>query len=325
MSVLVPRGLSALAGALMLPGLLAAQAAVDPSVAPRAAAMELAGSRVEATEMLGRYLATAPDDGAAWLELGRFYLADSRDWHRHGHRGDPSGTLFLDLAATAIDESLRLPTDSGRLLRALVEVDRSTQAIEDLGWDGLPREPSPGRPIEPPPYVLEAGRNLVNSCPVGGVLVTGSDLETVGVWTVVLTGHHRADLVLLLPGLYGTDSLYRVRMAQALDVDAVLPIADALTRAAARRPVCLAPTTDAGVAPHLPLTAVRMVRIAGRAEPAPPDPLSIIELTEAWQTRPAGLSRDVVDLYIRAARYNRVLCSSLLSPLGVRDRDVCSR
>ena len=52
---------------------------------------------------LGRYLATAPDDGRAWLQLGRFYLYDSRDWHLHGHRGEPDGLLYLDFAATALE------------------------------------------------------------------------------------------------------------------------------------------------------------------------------------------------------------------------------
>ena len=67
------------------------RAAIDPNVAPRAAALEREGERQMAIDMLGRYLATAPDDGRAWLQLGRFYLFDARDWHLHGHRGDPTG------------------------------------------------------------------------------------------------------------------------------------------------------------------------------------------------------------------------------------------
>src|SRR5512143_3597240 len=96
------RTLTALAGFAAVPGLLAGQAAVDPSVAPRAAQMALAGQRTLATEMLGQYLATAPDDGRAWLELGRFYILDSRDWHHRRHLGDPPGSFFLDFAATAL-------------------------------------------------------------------------------------------------------------------------------------------------------------------------------------------------------------------------------
>jgi len=320
-----PPSLCAFVGALLLPSAAFAQAAVDPSVAPRAAAMARDGGRVEATEMLGRYLATAPDDGAAWLELGRFYLLDSRAWHEDGHDGDPSGSLFLDLAATALDESLRLPTDSGRLLRALVEVDRSSLALEQGGWNASLASASSARNVEPPPYVVEAGRNLVSSCPIGGVLVTGSDLEAVGVWSIVLRGHDRADLVLFLPGLYGSDSLYRVHMAQVLQIDAVLPTAEALTRTAANRPVCLAPDADSSVTPHTALLPLRLVRVAGPIGALDPSPLSVIELTTAWRSRPEGLVREVAGLYLEAARSNRVLCASLLSPLGVRDRNVCGR
>ena len=317
--------LCAVLGALLLPAVVYAQAAVDPSVAPRAAAMARAGGRVEATEMLGRYLATAPDDGAAWLELGRFYLLDSRAWHLEGHAGDPSGTLFLDLAATALDESLRLPTDSGRLLRAMVEVDRSSMALEQGGWAASLAAATTARSIEAPAYVVEAGRNLVSSCPIGGVLVAGSDIEATGVWSVVLRGHDRADLVLFLPRLYGSDSLYRFRMAEALQIEAVLPVAEALTRAASRRPVCLAPDADSTATPRVPLTPVRLVRVAGPVGSLDPSPLSIVELTTVWRTRPEGLVREVADLYLEAARSNRVLCASLLSPLGVRDRNVCGR
>ncbi len=312
-------------GALLLPGVVYGQAAVDPSVAPRAAAMANSGSRVEATEMLGRYLATAPDDGAAWLELGRFYLLDSRGWHGNGHSGDPSGPLFLDLAATALDESLRLPTDSGRLLRALVEVDRASLAMEQGGWPASLAASALGRGVEAPPYIVEAGRNLVSSCPIGGVLVAGSDLEAVGAWSIVLRGHDRADLVLFLPTLYGSDSLYRVAMARTLQIDAVLPVSEALSRTAQRRPVCLGPDVDSIALPRGPLTSLRLVRVAGTVTSVDPSPLSIIELTAAWRSTPTGLVREVAGLYLEAARSNRLLCASLLSPLGVRDRNVCGR
>ena len=68
---------------------LYAQAAIDPNIAPRAATLDREGERQMAIDLLGHYLATAPDDGRAWLQLGRFYLFDARDWHVHGHRGDP--------------------------------------------------------------------------------------------------------------------------------------------------------------------------------------------------------------------------------------------
>src|SRR5918993_5723695 len=73
------------------PAKLMAQAAIDPNVAPRAAALERSGERQMAIDLLGRYLATAPDDGGAWFQLGRFYLLDAREWHLQGHSGDPDG------------------------------------------------------------------------------------------------------------------------------------------------------------------------------------------------------------------------------------------
>jgi hypothetical protein len=319
------RPILAFVGFFAMPRLVAGQAAVDPSVAPRAAQMAVSGRRVDATEMLGRYLATAPDDGGAWLELGQFYIIDSREWHLRGHSGEPSSAFFLDFAATALDASLRLPTDSALYLRAMVEMDRAALQIEQDGWLGV--RASFGMPsgVAPPPYVLEAGRNLINSCPMGGVLVTGTELEAVGAWSAVLGDRSRGDLVLLLPGRYEDDSLYRLRMAEALDIRPVTPVAQALSAVAARRPVCLSPTADSAAVPPLPLVAFRLLRIAGPDAPEAPEPLGIIELTAVERSRSSVLSRQVVDLYTRAARYNPVLCTSLLVPLGARQRSACGR
>src|SRR3954464_3828031 len=131
--------------ALLVAGVtqLAGQAAIDPNVAPRAAALERSGERQMAIDLLGRYLATAPDDGRAWFQLGRFYLLDARDWHLQGHRGDPDGLLYLDFAATAFDQAVRLAVDSGTVFRGLAELERSIVFLEDSGWgsDGQMRSP----------------------------------------------------------------------------------------------------------------------------------------------------------------------------------------
>lgn len=320
-----PRTLLALVGAALLPCALAAQAAVDPSIAPRAAAMALQGARSEATELLGQYLATAPDDAAAWMELGYFYLLDSRSWHRGGHRGDPTGPLFLDLAATALNESLRLPSDSSRFLRALVEVDRLTLLVEAGGWVRSAASYMPTDEALPPGHLLEAGGNLVNSCPIGGVMVIGTDLEAAGIWGVLSLRHDRTDLVLMIPMLYRQDSIYRNQMASTLEVDASAPIAEALARTANRRPVCLTPGADSTVTPAIQLRPVRLVRVGGPATQDAGGTLSIIELTTAWRTQPSGVAREVTELYVQAARYNQQLCTSLLLPLGARDRGACGR
>ncbi len=319
------RPLLALVGIIAVPGLAAGQAAVDPSVAPRAAQMAVAGQRVDATEMLGRYLATAPDDGGAWLELGQFYILDSREWHRRGHSGEPSSAFFLDFAATALDASLRLPTDSALYLRAMVEMDRAALQVETDGWLGVRAGFLMPSDVAPPAYVLEAGRNLVSSCPVGGVLVTGTDLESVGAWSAILGDRSRGDLVLILPARYQDDSLYRLRMAEALDIRPVARVAEALTAVAERRPVCLSPTVDSATAPRLPTIVFRLVRIAGPEAPEVSDPLGIIELTATERSRSSLLSRQVVELYTLAARFNPVLCTSLLAPLGARQRSSCGR
>ena len=161
---------------------VAAQGAIDPNVAPRAAALERAGERQMAIDLLGRYLATAPDDGGAWLQLGRFYLFDARDWHLHGHRGDPDGPLYLDFAATALDQAVRLSVDSGVVFRGVTEVDRALISLEDSGWDAV--RYASARPDLPsmPAFIVELGTNLLASCPAGGVLLTGSELEAVSVW-----------------------------------------------------------------------------------------------------------------------------------------------
>jgi hypothetical protein len=320
-----PRFLLALVGATLLPWALAAQAAVDPSVAPRAAAMARQGARSEATELLGEYLATAPDDAAAWMELGYFYLLDSRTWHVGGHRGEPTGPLFLDLAATALDESLRLPTDSSRYLRALVEVDRLTLLVEAGGWVRSAGSYTSTSENLPPSHLLEAGANLVNSCPVGGVMVIGSDLEAAGIWGVLTVSNQRRDLLLLIPALYRSDSIYRFQMAAALEVDANAPVAEALARTSSRRPVCLTPGADSSVTPAVTLRPVRLVRVAGPVTDENGGALSIIELTTAWRTQPSGIAREVTNLYVQAARYNQQLCTSLLLPLGARDRAACGR
>lgn len=324
MLLLNSRTLTSLLGFASVPVLLTAQAALDPSVAPRAAQLARAGDPARATEMLGRYLATAPDDGSAWLELGQLYLADSRAWHREGHDGDPEASLLLDFAATALDQSLRLPTDSSALLRAMIEVERAAVAVEETGWGAVRASFGLARGAAPPTFVVEIGRNLVNSCPVGGVLVTGSDLETVAAWSAVLGAPSRGDLVLLIAARFADDSVYRGRMAQALEISAPT-IRAALVAASARRPVCLSPGTDATILPPGQLAIVRLVRVSGPVAPEVSDPLSIRDLLEAEQSHPDAVTDEVLSLYREAARYNPLLCASLLAPFGARVRAGCGR
>jgi hypothetical protein len=302
-------------------GGLRAQAAVDPNVAPRAAALERAGERRMAIGLLGRYLATAPDDGRAWFHLGRFYLLDARDWHLQGHLGDPDGLLYLDFAATAFDQSVRLAVDSGAIFRAFAELERSVVVLEDSGWRAASQaRPAPDTPSMPS-FILELGTNLLSSCPAGGVLLLGSDFEALSVWYGSLDLPARGILP-VRPDRYATDSLYRRRMAEAMGVDPSLPIRSALAEVSARRTLCLSPTADSAAAPALTWTPSRLTRVSRPVRPGA-DALSVTELLTAMRQGGSVWLRDVRGVYAGAARYNALLCSSFNLVFGDAPPEAC--
>jgi len=299
------------------------QAAVDPNVAPRAAALERAGERRMAIGLLGRYLATAPDDGRAWFQLGRFYLLDARDWHLQGHRGDPDGMLYLDFAATAFDQAVRLAVDSGMVFRGLAELERSVVFLEDSGWaaGGHRRTRSGDPPM--PTFIMELGANLLSSCPVGGVLLVGSDLEALSVWYDNIDLRSRKILP-LRPDRYATDSMYRRRMAEAMETDPGLPIRHALAGVAVRRPLCLSPTADTAAAPTATWTSSRLARVSRPVDPGP-EALSFTELLAAVRQGESVWVGEVRRVYDDAARYNLLLCSSFLPIFGDAPPPACRR
>ena len=134
-----------------------------------------------------------------------------------------------------------------------------------------------------PPFILELGANLLASCPAGGVLLVGTDLEALSVW------YDHGDLLRAEdpfdpPRRYATDSLYRRRMAEAMETDPGLPIRNALTSVAARRPLCLSPTADSAAAPALTWTASRLARVS---RPVPPGSGSALD-HRAARRHPAG-------------------------------------
>jgi hypothetical protein len=303
-----------------LAGEMFPQAAVDPNVAPRAAALERAGERRMAIGLLGRYLATAPDDGRAWFQLGRFYLLDARDWHLQGHRGDPDGLLYLDFAATAFDQAIRLNMDSGSVFRGLAELERSIVFLEDSGVAAGGHMRSGDAPAIPP-FILELGSNLLSSCPVGGVLLVGSDLEALAVW-YDNAGLRARRVLPLRPDRYATDSIYRRRMAEAMNTDASLPIRAALATVAGRRPLCLSPSADSAAAPPVSWTPSRLARVSRAPRPGP-EALSVTELLAAMRQGESVWVRDVRRVYDDAAHYNLLLCSSFLLVFGDAPPPAC--
>ena len=318
---LARRALAGLAlGWIAAAGGLQAQAAIDPNVAPRAAALERSGERQMAIDLLGRYLAMAPDDGRAWLQLGRFYFLDALDWHQQGHRGDPDGLLYLDFAATAFDQAVRLSVDSGIVFRGLAELERAIVFVEDSGWTaGFAR--GRGDSPEMPGFVLELGANLLSSCPAGGVLLLGSDLEALAVWYDDQDLRAR-EILPIRPDRYATDSIYRRRMAQAMGISPGLPVRNALEDVASRRTLCLSPSADTAAAPALSWTPFRLVRLSRTVEPAP-DALSITELLEATRQGGSVWVRDVRRVYDSAARFNMLLCRSFLPVFGDAPPPAC--
>lgn len=300
-----------------------AQGAVDPSVAPRAVNLERQGDRGIATELLGRYLATAPDDGVAWFHLGRFYLADSRDWHLRGHTGDPSGDLYLEFAATAFDQAIRLVVDSAVVYRLMVEMDRARLYVEAFGWEEArekrPRESAPTMPS----YILELGTNLLASCPADGVLLTGNNLETVSVWYASLETGRRTDVLPLEPRLYTTDSLYRARIARALDVDPRLPVRQALGAVSGRRTICLTPMADTAAVPFTQFTPVRLVRVNAPSAAPTRDIVTVTNLIEMERQGGTAWTIELRRIYAAAAGHNVLLCSGVLQRLGDRPLGAC--
>ncbi len=290
-------------------------------MAPRAAALEREGERHMAIDLLGRYLATAPDDGRAWLQLGRFYLYDARDWHLHGHRGEPDGLLYLDFAATALEQSIRLSVDSGVVFRGIAEVERSLVVVEQSGWTAARSAMGRDRAPQMPPFLLELGQNLLASCPAGGVLLTGTELEALSVWYGSIE-RPALDILPIRPDLYATDSLYRQRMAEAMGVDPGLPVQHALGDVAPRRPLCLSPGTDSAAIPALAWLPYRLVRVS--RPPAPgPEAMSVNELLKAVRQNPSPWVVDVRRVYDRAATHNLLLCSSLLLLFGDTPPPAC--
>lgn len=320
----IARGVSVACALVVVAGRLTAQAAVDPRVAPRAAELEREGERQVATDLLGRYLAVAPDDGRAWFQLGRFYLLDARDWHAAGHGGDPDGLLYLDFSATAFDQAIRLLVDSAVVYRDMTEMERALVFVEDSGWDATrERRPRSDAP-PPPPFVLELGTNLLNSCPASGVLLTGGELETFSVWYVSLEASVRPDITPIRPELYATDSLYRRAMARELGVDATLPVRRALAVVSARRPVCLTPFADTAAAPALAWQPFRLVRVASPSERGT-DPLSFVDITRAVRTGTTTWVPETRAIYDRAAALNSLLCGSLVLVSGDSPPPACRR
>lgn len=297
-----------------VPTLLAAQGAIDPRMPVRAAELVRQGERSVATDMLGRYLAVAPDDGHAWLQLGRLYLIDIREWHAR-HQGEPDGALLLDFAQASFDQAERFVPDSSSVLRMEVEIDRALVTFETIGWSAARSQWQKAPHTQLPPELTELGLNLLSSCPSGGVLITGGDIETIAVWNAALSSRERNDVVPIRPDLYSSDMVYRQRAAQLLQVDPALSLRNALADASTRRPICVAPSADDAAVPDMTWHASRLVRV-NRGEAPSDDLLGFTALLEASKGDASVWVADVREVYDGASRYNVQLCPVLQPVFG---------
>lgn len=287
--------------------------AAAASVRRDADAMLRRGERAAATDLLGRWLADHPSDGRAWFQLGRIYFADAQRWHREGHQVDPEGFLLLEFAGAAFEQSQQLLADSGTVYRVLVAAEQAVLRIEDAGWvEAMVGHSLAADQLPLPPVLAELGQNLMASCPVSGVLVTGSMVEAAAVWGTRLGSSARDDLMLIRPDLYDWDARYRVRMAEALGVPIDLELPAALASVATRRPVCLTPAVDSITAPALAWQPLHLVLASVPSGNEPSVTLSVHQLARTGHAGSVWTSaaRDVYDL---AARRNKVLCRTLLA------------
>jgi hypothetical protein len=317
-TLIAPRLLAA-AALLTWGGALAAQAtpiggaaARSATAVQRAEAMLREGRRGDAKMFLGEYLALSPTDGRAWFSLGRIHLGDAQRWHRDGHPIEGSGIPVVEFATSAFEQAHQLLADSASVYLVLAVVERTTMRIERLGWSEAVHALRPEE-LPLPPVLTELGRNLMGSCPRGGVLVTGSLVETAAVWGVRLLDEDRSDLVLVRPDLYEADTEYRGQMAMAIGAEPAAGLAEALGRAAKRRPVCITPSTDSITNAALDWDPNELVLVAGPfANGEPPVALSVHQLA---RTGLAGSvwSAAAREVYELGARRNRRLCETLFT------------
>lgn len=306
-------------------GTLVGQASLNPTVAPRAAELARNGQRGIGTEMLSQYLATAPDDGSAWVQLGRFYLLDIRDWHLTGHPHDSPGPLYIDFGSAALDQAVRLRGDSGVILRQMLEVERALDVVEGQGYAALQHWRVPVDIAPLPSFILEMGANLLSSCPAGGIMATGGELETVAVFSVIATAGQAGGVVIVVPAYYATDARYRHRIAAALGTDSSWSVQRALASVAERRPVCLTPLVDRALLSLPGLRPMRFVQVTGPGLTSSERVVTVTDLIRADRQGSSSWLREVHEIYAAAAGFNPRLCDGPLALLGDTQIAACRR
>ena len=298
-------------------GELLGQAAVDPNVAPRAAALERAGERRMAIGLLGRYLATAPttDEPGSSSAVSTCSMRVT---------GTSKATGEIPMAfSTWISRPPPSTRRSGSrwtpalVFRGLAELERSVVFVEDsagtpaLGL-GVRRRPAAAA------LYSRAGRQPPRLLPGRWRASGGHRLEALSVWydtaNWLAARHPPAPPRRCMP-----PTPLRRRMAEAMEADPGLRSGARSTGVAARRPLCLRPTADSAAAPALTWTASRLAWVS-RPVHARPRGLSLTELLNRHAPGRSVWVVEVRGVYDSAARYNGLLCSSFLRSSETRRR-----
>ena len=164
-------------------------------------------------------------DGPAWLELGRFYLQRSADYHAHRQPvvvDTIAAHGTLDTAQLAFDRAIRWSpgtrtADSGRVFRvyavgekAYVDWESGGSAAATLTWHTLPET------LRLPPVLEELGENLLRACPHQGLLLTAGETDTQAAWYLRFGRGLRPDLVVVPMERWRGDSVLRNRVLHEL-------------------------------------------------------------------------------------------------------------
>ncbi|HWC74826.1 MAG TPA: hypothetical protein VG454_12905, partial [Gemmatimonadales bacterium] len=164
-------------------------------------------------------------DGSAWLDVGRYYLTVSANYHAHKKPVALDTVVahaILDTAQLAFDRSARLSTgtrtaDSARVYRvyafgerAYVDWESGGTAAATLAWHGLPEN------LRLPPVLEELGENLLRACPHQGILFTAGEMDTQAAWYLRFARGLRPDLIVLPLDRWKSDSVLRNRVLREL-------------------------------------------------------------------------------------------------------------
>ena len=206
-------------------GLLLVQNPPAPPTSPAPAGPPAPPAQDSARASVWARVTADSADGSAWLDVGRYYLQLSEEYHAHKKPVVVDTVLahaILDTAQLAFDRSARLSpgtrtADSARVFRvyafgerAYVDWESGGTAAATLAWHGLAES------LRLPPVLEELGENLLRACPHQGVLFTANEMDTQAAWYLRFGRGLRPDLVVVPLDRWKLDSVLRNRVLREM-------------------------------------------------------------------------------------------------------------